>query len=87
MNKLFYLQTYDFDGNQIVLDNHRDLYEPFGMFSICMYVADKFHRELGIGVTCYAYDPELKTYELMFDLVPEHSYLRMLKQLFEPHEV
>lgn len=87
MAKEYYLQTYDDKYNIVVLDNHSEIYEPYFLFSNCMYVAHKFHKQTGLGISCYCYDQDFKSFELIFDLQPEIAFLSMLKKLFEPHEV
>lgn len=87
MKKEYYLQTYDENHQTVILDRHRDYYEPFGLFTLCLFIAQKINKELYLGVTCFRYDPVLKTSELMFDIEPKIQYLETIKKLFEPHDV
>lgn len=81
MNKTYYLHTYDFNGDSIVLQNHLLIYEPQSLFSLCLFMAQKVTKfYTGVGVVCYEYDNETLDYTIKFDIAP--SSIEYMKKIF-----
>lgn len=81
MKKIYYLYTYDVNGDSIVLQNHLIIYEPQPLFSLCLFMAQKITKlYAGVGVVCYEYDIENSDYSIMFDICP--TSIDYIKKIF-----